>query len=172
MAVYNTGSDSANTAVRAFLTKVGEYYLEESFNTSSRKGKGVWEKIKEEFNNCCAYCGENKKLEIEHLIMFNKEECGLHHPGNIVPTCRECNKRKKNEVDKYDTWDEHLRTICTENEYDERKRKIYEHIEKYKYPKLTSDEIEIMKKIADSLYKSIKSEVDNSFNSYKEEIVR
>ena len=41
MAVYNTDSDSANTAVRAFLTKVGEYYLNETFNTTSSKKKHI-----------------------------------------------------------------------------------------------------------------------------------
>ena len=37
MAIYNTGSDSANTMVRAFLTKIGESYLNHSFNTGSEK---------------------------------------------------------------------------------------------------------------------------------------
>ena len=37
MAIYNTASDYANTAIRAFLTKVGEYYLDK-FNTGSGKG--------------------------------------------------------------------------------------------------------------------------------------
>lgn len=41
MAVYNTSSDSANTAVRAFLTKVGEYYWGKSFNTGSGKSKKI-----------------------------------------------------------------------------------------------------------------------------------
>ena len=39
MAVYNTTSDAANTVVRAFLTRVGEYYLGHTFNTGSGKGK-------------------------------------------------------------------------------------------------------------------------------------
>ena len=42
MTVYNTGSDSANTAVRAFLTKVREFYLGRSFNTASGQGKKDW----------------------------------------------------------------------------------------------------------------------------------
>ena len=42
MAIYNTGSDSANTMVRAFLTKIGESYLNHSFNTGSGKGKEIW----------------------------------------------------------------------------------------------------------------------------------
>ncbi len=45
MAIYNTASDTANTAVRAFLTKVGEFYLGRSFNTGSGKGKADWERI-------------------------------------------------------------------------------------------------------------------------------
>ena len=38
MTVYNTGADSSNTAVRAFLAKVGEFYLGRSFNTASGQG--------------------------------------------------------------------------------------------------------------------------------------
>ncbi len=56
MAVYNSSSDSANTAVRAFLTKVGEYYLGHSFNTGSGKGKALWLSIRDEdFNGSCGY---------------------------------------------------------------------------------------------------------------------
>ena len=46
MAIYNTGSDAANTMVRAFLTKIGESYLNHSFNTGSGKGKEIWCEIK------------------------------------------------------------------------------------------------------------------------------
>jgi len=42
MAKYNTYSDAANTAVRAFLTQVGEHYLGEKFNTGSGSGKKTW----------------------------------------------------------------------------------------------------------------------------------
>lgn len=44
--VYNSSSDSANTAVRAFLTKVSEHYLGHSFSTGSGKGKSIWLAIK------------------------------------------------------------------------------------------------------------------------------
>ena len=88
MTTYNTSADSANTNVRAFLTKVGEFYLRRNFNTSSGWGRGQWERIKTEtFDSRCAYCHNKGKLHIEHLIMFNSEQCGLHHPGNIVPCC-------------------------------------------------------------------------------------
>ena len=47
MTTYNTSSDSANTMIRAFLTKIGEEYLGHSFNTGSGKGKEIWIRIKE-----------------------------------------------------------------------------------------------------------------------------
>ena len=93
MAIYNTGSDAANTMVRAFLTKIGESYLNHSFNTGSGKGKEIWREIKNKFESKCAFCGkEFNELTIEHLIMFNRKECGLHHSGNVVPSCKSCNK--------------------------------------------------------------------------------
>ena len=114
MAVYNTASDSANTAVRAFLTKVGEHYLGYSFNTGSGKGKALWLSIRDsDFNSCCAYCGEkNDKLQIEHVLMFNRTEFGLHHPGNIIPCCKECNKRERLENKSYCNWEQHLTKVC------------------------------------------------------------
>jgi hypothetical protein len=39
MAIYNTSFDAANTAIRAFLTRVVEYYLGRSFNTGDGKAK-------------------------------------------------------------------------------------------------------------------------------------
>tara|TARA_Y100000991_G_scaffold125206_1_gene94275 strand:+ start:246 stop:449 length:204 start_codon:yes stop_codon:yes gene_type:complete len=46
MAIYKTGSDSANTMVREFLTKIGESYLNHLFNTGSGKGKEIWQNKK------------------------------------------------------------------------------------------------------------------------------
>ena len=93
MAVHNASGDAANTAVRAFLTKVGEHYLDRSYNTGSGKGKDDWMRIKNiVFKNKCAYCDtETESLQIEHLVKFNRTECGLHHPGNTVPVCKPCN---------------------------------------------------------------------------------
>jgi len=62
MTTYNTSGDAANTAVRSLLTKIGEYYLQKSFNTSSGNGKKEWERIKHEvFDNKCAYCNANNQ---------------------------------------------------------------------------------------------------------------
>ena len=83
MATHNTYADAANTAVRAFLTSVGEHYLNERFDTAHGTGKKRWDMIKEKFGNKCAYCNTGGKLQIEHLVMFNRAEYGLHHPGNL-----------------------------------------------------------------------------------------
>lgn len=65
MTTHNTGSDAANTAVRAFLTTLEERYLGHGFNTGSGKGKELWSKIKESFCNRCAYCDG----KVERLTM-------------------------------------------------------------------------------------------------------
>ena len=174
MAVYNTASDAANTAVRSFLTKVGEHYLGHSFNTGSGKGKALWIKIRdEEFSSCCAYCGEtSEKLQIEHVIMFNRTEYGLHHPGNIIPCCKACNKRERNEDKTYCDWEQHLRHVCISrgeaNLFDSRHSKIMENFRKYKYPALNENEQNAIRVIANSLYENIKTEAQKSLDMYKE----
>jgi len=46
MTIYNTSADAANTAIRAFLTRVGEYYLGRSFNTGNGKAKDIlWRRM-------------------------------------------------------------------------------------------------------------------------------
>lgn len=174
MAVYNTPSDAANTAVRSFLTQVGEYYLGHSFNTGSGKGKRLWESIRDEdFHSCCAYCGENSaSLQIEHLLMFNRTEFGLHHPGNIVPCCKTCNKRERNEDSSYTNWEEHLARVCqsrSELELIEiRRQKIISNIQKYNYPILSINESHAIRVIANSLYENIKTESEKSLTMYKQ----
>jgi len=174
MTVYNTPGDAANTAVRSFLTKVGEYYLQKSFNTGSGYGKLEWERIKTNvFNNKCAYCNiASSKLQIEHLIMFNRTEYGLHHPGNVVPACSECNKRAKTNNNRYANWKEHLEGVCRKNKEDDkfadRKKKINDHIKREKYPNLTEAEKNSIRVIANSLYENIKQEMEKSIALYKE----
>ncbi|WP_020168703.1 MULTISPECIES: HNH endonuclease [Methylotenera] len=170
MAVYNTPSDTANTAVRSFLTSVGEYYLKKSFNTGSGSGKKIWDGIRKEFNDLCAYCGEEGKLQIEHLIMFNRLEYGLHHPGNVVPVCNDCNKRKKDSNKKYASWEKQLANMCDGDSsklFILRKNKILKHMETYNYPKLSSQERHAIRVIAESLYENIKGESEKSLNMYR-----
>lgn len=60
-----------------------------------------WVQRVKEFENCCAYCGQepekdedgNKKfLEIEHLTPLSRG--GEHRIHNVVPACPTCNKMK------------------------------------------------------------------------------
>jgi 5-methylcytosine-specific restriction endonuclease McrA len=45
-----------------------------------------------EFDHCCAYCGIDGDMHIEHVIPISKG--GEHHLGNIVPACQRCNYSK------------------------------------------------------------------------------
>ena len=174
MTTYNTTSDSANTAVRAFLTKVGEFYLGHSFNTGSGKGQKIWLKIRDgDFQSKCAYCGEaGVALQIEHLLMFNRTEYGLHHPGNIVPCCKSCNKRIRNPDKSYCDWKSHLKFVCEKrsesHHFDERLRKFKVHMSEYRYPPLNENEKHSIRVIANSLYENIKAESDKSLDLYKQ----
>ena len=171
MAIYNTSSDAANTAVRAFLTKVGEFYLGRSFNTSSGYGKETWLRIKNEvFDGRCAYCDRNfVSLQIEHLVMFNRSEYGLHHPGNIVPCCKECNKRTKDSNGHYLNWRDHLKVICKQkDEFKRRESRISKNIQDENYPTLNEKEQHAIRVIANSLYENIKNESNKSLSLYKE----
>jgi hypothetical protein len=170
MAVYNPPSDAASTAVRALLTSVGEHYLGRSFNTGSGKGREIWGQIRSEFNDACAYCATKAKLQVEHLVMFNRSEYGLHHPGNIVPVCSECNERQKDGEKKYIAWEAQLALKCSGDSIDSfthRKAKILDHIDRYKYPKLTAQEKHAIRVIAESLYENIKSESEKSLAMYR-----
>ena len=174
MAIYNTPSDAANTAVRAFLTKVGEYYLGSSFNTGSGKGKATWLRIRDElFGGRCAYCDvADGPLQIEHLYMFNRTEYGLHHPGNVVPCCKSCNKRERLEDGTYMDWKEHLVFICerdsTQNQIAPRRTKIEACMIEHGYPTLDEKEQHAIRVIANSLYENIKSESSKSLEMYKQ----
>ncbi|GAB1623534.1 hypothetical protein AAOGI_35840 [Agarivorans albus] len=174
MAVYNTASDSANTAVRAFLTKVGEYYLGHSFNTASGKGRKLWWAIRDEdFRGKCAYCGEQSNpLQIEHVLMFNRAEFGLHHPGNIVPCCKLCNKRERKSDKSFCNWEEHLHKVCKQRgelqQFEERKLRILGNFSKYSYPRLNTNEQHAIRVIANSLYENIKAESDKSLDLYRQ----
>lgn len=174
MAIYNTPSDAANTAVRSFLTKVGEHYLGRGFNTASGYGKQTWIKIKEvHFKSRCAYCGvKSEKLQVEHVVMFNRKEFGLHHPGNVVPCCKQCNKRTKLPNKEYCDWETHLKSICESKgeqaEFESRRRKIEENFKRFEYPVLNDNENHAIRVIANSLYENIKTESEKSLSMYKE----
>lgn len=51
-----------------------------------------WERLCERYRQCCAYCGERKKLTLDHVIPLTLG--GRHSIGNILPACTRCNQRK------------------------------------------------------------------------------
>jgi len=53
-----------------------------------------WERIKQHFDNKCAYCGEDKPLTQEHFIPISKG--GEYTHNNIIPVCQSCNSSKRN----------------------------------------------------------------------------
>ena len=175
MAVHNTSADAANTAVRAFLTEIGRFYLNRSFNTALGPAKEDWIRIRDVvFDGKCAYCGKNdSKLQMEHLIMFNRVGFGLHHPGNIVPACPACNSRSKNE-NIYNSWEQHLSFICERNnekdKFMDRWNNIKKHIDEgeYKYPDLSAEEKNALRIIASNLYESVKNEFDQAVKLFEE----
>ena len=101
--------------------------------------------------------------------MFNKSECGLHHPGNVVPCCVPCNNRQKDDDGNYHNWEDHLLDKCGDVLYSfkERRQRIIEHIAHEGYPKLTEDEMNALKAITAHLYTSTKSELDKSLALYQ-----
>jgi hypothetical protein len=46
MAVYNTASDSANTAIMDFLAKISEFYIGHPFNAGGGNGRTLWFSIR------------------------------------------------------------------------------------------------------------------------------
>ena len=105
--------------------------------------------------------------------MFNREDFGLHHPGNIVPACSSCNSRSKDENKKYNSWEKHLSYICEKNNEKEifldRWTKIKNHMSngEYKYPLLSSEENKALRIITNNLYSSIKSEFDKAVKLFE-----
>ncbi|MCC8363618.1 HNH endonuclease [Lysobacter sp. A6] len=170
MTVYNTPSDAANTAVRSFLTSVGQHYLGKAFNTGTGSGKATWAQICDDFGGMCAYCGTLAPMQIEHLVMFNRTEYGLHHPGNVVPVCKPCNKRAKDANNQFVSWEAHLAHVCggsDSGEYMSRYARILGHIAKYNYPALTDHERHAIRVIAEALYENIKTESEKALSMYR-----
>jgi len=86
-----------------------------------------FEKVKNEFDNVCAYCGkvedENNHLIPEHVIAQSKEHSS-DIIYDIIPACQSCNK---------DKYDKPVRKWYQSKEFytEERFKKITDHWEKY-----------------------------------------
>ena len=80
----NAIGNAQNLVVRNILSNLGH----ESFTESD------WAETKAFFNDCCAYCGVEGELLIEHAVPINRKSLGEHRIGNLVPSCKACNSRK------------------------------------------------------------------------------
>lgn len=58
-----------------------------------------WNELKKHFNNCCAICGESKKLTKDHIMPLS--EGGSDYIKNIQPLCKNCNSRKWKHINTY-----------------------------------------------------------------------
>ena len=133
-------SDAANAAIRAVLTALGEEYHATHPSKvfgPTRFGKKLWGEIKAGFKNRCAYCdrrfGKLLKAQQDHLVPINKDACGLHHPGNVVPCCRACQDREF----PLQPWDRHLRNRWPNpRTLAQRQRFIESHVAIWGYPKM------------------------------------
>lgn len=152
-------SDAANAAVRAVLTALGEEYHAthpSALFGPTRFGKKVWNEIKAGFKNRCAYCnrrfGEQLKAQQDHIVPINKDACGLHHPGNVVPCCRACQDREH----PLQSWKEHLRKRWRNPETLPQRQKFIElHIVAWGYPQMTTSHRRALSKHMKSLYDDI-----------------
>lgn len=51
-----------------------------------------WVEMKAAYGGRCAYCGNRRPLERDHVVPLSKG--GPHTASNIVPACKSCNSRK------------------------------------------------------------------------------
>jgi len=175
MASNYGAADASNTAVRAFLWKAGAKVWGSNFNVKSTSGSRIWEEIRYEvFKDMCAYCGvigEEKELTIDHLDMINREQVGIHHPGNVAPCCRKCQTRKMTGEGR-EGWVEVLQRRCKETdtlaEFEARKDRITDHMYRGKYamPVLGEGTLSALRLICERLYSSTSREVNDSVRLY------
>ncbi len=89
-------SDVANKLVSMFLHELSRRItLELKLNVGD---PAYAEEIERHFGSCCAYCRralEKDRLAVEHLEGMNRIRVGLHIPGNVVLSCKDCNREKR-----------------------------------------------------------------------------
>jgi hypothetical protein len=81
--------DVANLFIRCFLADVGE--------ALSGCSDVEWKATLEFFGNRCGYTDEPLSIDsavMDHAIPINKDHCGLHLVGNLIPCTNEANRRK------------------------------------------------------------------------------
>lgn len=101
-------------------------------------------------------------MTVDHLIMFNREQYGLHHLSNGAPSRQKCNTQTKDKKGVYVDRRSHLRAVCDRNresaQFGEREAVIEEHMKngQYKHAILSRSEEDSIRIIAESIYTSVK----------------
>ena len=90
--------DAANAFVRVLLWDAGAKLANK--NQPPKSGgldEADWNRTIAWFDGRCAYTDEvlvDDQTERDHAIPMNREHCGLHLFGNVLPATREANRRK------------------------------------------------------------------------------
>ena len=85
---WNPG-DAANTFIRVILSDAGTIL--------GGITEDEWAQTLAYFNGRCAYTGAeliDGHIERDHAIPMNREHCGIHLYGNVLPTTKEANRQK------------------------------------------------------------------------------
>lgn len=97
---YRENRDKVLEYRREYRARNLERILELNRNRRARE-KGVkvrdftpaqWEEVQAEWDHRCAYCGNRKRLTVDHVTPISKG--GQHTKSNIVPACQSCNSKK------------------------------------------------------------------------------
>jgi hypothetical protein len=141
-------SDVPNRIVRLFLQEAGRHYDE---NRGLTPYSSMTEDLKQRFGNACAYCGaqDPTKLVEEHLVPINRASAGLHSWGNVVPACRECNKKKSDHA-----WEQHPELN------DARREAIRAYIAEYQYAPDVAELLMVLDKLYDLADRQTRSLVE------------
>lgn len=82
--------------LRTWWKKTTQNHMKRVAHGPPRLTLREWQMRLVEFNNACAYCGEefgeDRPPELEHLTPLSRG--GYHRVENVVPACANCNKRK------------------------------------------------------------------------------
>lgn len=160
---------AAATAVRAYLAEIGSVYLGNVYDPKNDSvSEKAWTITMDHFRQRCAYCNregnslpKGVKLTREHLIETNQWQCGLHHPGNVIPACSQCNvPRDRSKDGSRVSWEEHLQNLGKKHGWtpatvEKRRLHIQKFVDEGGYPAITEDEMAYLRKTAQKLYRDV-----------------
>lgn len=96
-AVYQTQKNNLeNIGLSTICSDEDKDAIHTAFNTSFKKGikKSELKMVYDECQNVCPFCGDRKIEEIDHYIPKEAYPEFTLYPGNLVPLCNKCNKKK------------------------------------------------------------------------------